>query len=182
MTVELTIPEGSRWRRKQGRGDGVQGQVVQVARVTPTGKVAFKTREGKTLDMPKGMFLGLYMPQGNGNQRCEKCGAICDGKYCRDCLPQVMAFRNAARKRKQEEAVTLTTTSPRVIEQKHQPTPPPQAAAPAAHHTSVGWRITGLMWMERTIEVQADNVIDALALVEAQAPGLDVHDVRRLDK
>jgi len=189
------IPRGSRWQRKPGGPHA--NEIVLVVRTTPN-NVFWKERHGDQRCTPVPVFLGQFQALDDcaNAHRCERCGSIKlrdTDKYCRACQGLIAAVRRARETKatadaaaaivtteQQEGCEMLTTTDTGIIEEQLK-------KADHASERSAGpglrWRITGrrVVVQEQTIEVAAEDVISALALIDAQAPGLKITDVHLLD-
>jgi hypothetical protein len=182
------IQTGTRWHRKRMMG---HADTVIVVKVT-VNQVHFRERDiGSGYSrLPLPMFLGTYVPEPT---RCAKCNSsdVRPGyRHCAKCTSLICAVQA---KRKKEKDM-LTTTSSELVEQKVQDRRTDQATPVAAAARTVTqprvvasgvqrWRITGrrVIVEEQVVVVEGASVIDALAAIESQAPGLDVTDVHLLD-
>ena len=175
MVAEAVSP-GTTWR------NGKHGDIVLVLRISSTGHVSARRRDGKTWSIPLGAFLGSYeqLSKDDVAHMCARCGSsslrMVD-KYCKDCQAAIARFKNA--KHAKEEEV-LTTTSAKLIEQRKQDEPKQASpVSPASPARTLHWRIYARVVME--FYVDGATVIDALGAAEVQYPGMEVTDVHLLD-
>lgn len=180
------IAAGTRWIPKRSGGHAA---VVEVFRTT-SNNVMYHDPLGKPHTQAIAAFLHGHTPWADrakpksGCERCHTSAIDPNSKYCKPCLQLISAVRTARTKGAEP---LLTTTDPKLIEERRlrdepekvavQPTaePKPQANSAAVKN----WRISvrEIVVTEREITVEADSLLDALAQIDAVAPGMEVTDV-----
>lgn len=179
--MSVPIPPRSRWT---GRKPGGQADRVVVEKITSAGKVVIRRPDGDCQSFPVNVFLEKFQADTRPHV-CRNCGSSdLDGasKWCRKCLPMIMAANNKRKANGQKEDDVLTTTDSKVIEQKRQEasvSQPPPAPPPPPRRPVTRWEVTGRRYVEERVVYEATGVRDAAA--QAEAEGFEVTDVHRLD-
>ena len=173
------VNPGTTWRRV---GGNYGSEPVLVMRVSSTGNVQARRRDGKTWSIPLEAFMVQYIPLGGAPDphMCGRCGSSTlrsTDKYCKDCQAAIARFRNA----KREEDPVLTTTNPKLIEQRKQDekAAPQASSQPAPQVPPQHWRIRGRVVLE--LYVDGATAIDALGAAEGEYPGMIVTEVHMMD-